>query len=167
MTCINKILELKGDQEIFKVERIVIEGGGEYKGYEFLVTFTDMGFRCGYVAVPPTHPVHSFFNEDYNYPELECHGGVTFFGKSHLAELLIENPCEDKWVGFDCGHCEDLTDLKTFDKYFPEADKFQRDYVDGNSSKKSTIWPMEMRTKDYVIENCKRMIDELITKEAA
>lgn len=65
MSCIPKILELKGTKEFLPIPSLnqqdkytttVIEGGGNYKGYDYLITFRDMGFRCGYVALEPNHP---------------------------------------------------------------------------------------------------------------
>jgi hypothetical protein len=60
--------------------------------------------RCGYVRVPPSHPLHG---KDYDADEVnvDVHGGLTF------AEI---EPCKEHldgqgwWFGFDCAHCMDL-----------------------------------------------------------
>ena len=35
-----------------------IESDFEYKDYRCVTTFTDMGFRCGYVGLPEGHPLY-------------------------------------------------------------------------------------------------------------
>lgn len=61
------------------------------------------GHRCGYVRVPPGHPAHG---KDYNDPDVEVHGGLTF------AEI---EPCTEHedgvgfWFGFDCAHFGDAS----------------------------------------------------------
>lgn len=190
MSCIQKILELKGDKEFLAVPSIiemmrgiVIEGGGNYKDYDFLVTFNDMGFRCGYVALPSNHPTN---NCDEDYPsDFEVHGGITFFDENHLSEAFFgENACKDKWLGFDCGHALDFNDLELAKLYFKDNEKIlhgiilsqsikekveqdmERDFPGYIVKKKSSDceWKEERRTKEYVISECKRLIDQLIER---
>lgn len=35
-----------------------VEKSAEYLGYQYVVVFTQMGHRCGYVGVPKSHPMH-------------------------------------------------------------------------------------------------------------
>jgi hypothetical protein len=57
--------------------------------------------RCGYVRVPPTHPMHG---KSYDEADVAVHGGLTF--------AQIE-PCQEHedgqgwWFGFDCAHWDD------------------------------------------------------------
>lgn len=57
--------------------------------------------RCGYVRVPPSHPMHG---KTYDDLDVEVHGGVIF--------AALE-PCRDHddgqgyWFGFDCAHLGD------------------------------------------------------------
>ena len=55
------------------------------------------GNLCGYVALPPGHPL-------YGDDELvvDVHGGLTFSG-------VFEPDDPTWWVGFDCGHWGDST----------------------------------------------------------
>src|ERR1700691_3384773 len=109
MSCIPKLLELKGDKEFLPVhDNIVIEGGGKYKDYDYLITFVDYGHRCGYVAIPPLHPV---YNDKSDYPHFSVHGGITFFEESRFAEELLNHKCADKWIGFDACHGDDRKDM--------------------------------------------------------
>ena len=169
MTCITEILKLKGDLDFLKAPRprssVGVEGGGHYKGYEYLITFNDMGFRCGYVAIPPDHPTNNF-NGEYKYPDFNVHGGVTFFDQSHLAaEFFKDNHCIDKWIGFDAGHCGDARDLKCAITYFPNMCESSLEHLKilDRTEEMSTI-----KTFIYMEDECKRIIDQLIDeKEAA
>jgi hypothetical protein len=56
--------------------------------------------RCGYVRVPPGHPLHGKY---YDTPDVDVHGGLTF---------AKEEPCAREygqgwWFGFDCAHAGD------------------------------------------------------------
>lgn len=67
-----------------------------------VVMAREAGHRCGYVRVPPEHPLHG---KDYDAPSVEVHGGLTF------AEL---EPCAHEdgqgwWFGFDCAHSGDAS----------------------------------------------------------
>jgi hypothetical protein len=59
--------------------------------------------RCGYVRVPPAHPM---FGKSYNDVDVNVHGGLTF--------AAIE-PCTEHedgqgfWFGFDCAHSGDAS----------------------------------------------------------
>lgn len=195
MSCIPKILELKGDKEFLPIPSkknsgemvgVVIEDGGHYKGYDFLVTFNDMGFRCGYVALPPDHVANSIKEE---YPsDYDVHGGITFFDENHFSESFFgDDACKDKWLGFDCGHAGDFNDLEQAKKYFKDnkrilagikltqeikkkvADDMERDYPGYLEMRNSPNyeWRDHPRTKEYVINECKSLIDQLIEKKLA
>jgi len=194
MSCITEILAKKGDKEFLPVPSkknvgeargIVIEDGGVYKGYEFLVTFNDMGFRCGYVAISEDHPTYKC-NEDY--PDFNVHGGVTFFDQGHLAEVILGHTCTDKWIGFDCGHAGDMNDYEQAKKYFQDNERILNGIISVQAIRKSVENDMERshpgyierknspdnpwrdhpRTKQYVVKQCKKLINQLIKeKEAA
>lgn len=42
----------------------IVESDFTYKGYRCVTTFTDMGFRCGYVGVPEGHPLYKKTSND-------------------------------------------------------------------------------------------------------
>jgi len=172
MGCITELLKMKGDNEILRVnDELVIEGGGSYKGYEYIITFTEMGTRCGYVALKPeeTERFKSMQNEEDYYPELNCHGGITYFDKGNHLKTLLSNPSDETWVGFDCGHGWDGRDDEMTMKYFNKKSlntifiealkKFPdvaRDLERVNNS------GFTVRTYQYVEENCHQIIDQLI-----
>lgn len=65
------------------------------------------GAFCGYVAVPPGHPLHGL---DYNAPNVEVHGGLTYADKCQGEICHVPKPGESDdvwWFGFDCHHCFD------------------------------------------------------------
>lgn len=178
MSCITEILKLKGDQEALVPEGnwIAVEGGGKYKDYEYLVVLNDNGHRCGYVAIPPDHPAsqiplekrefcgREYDHYDYNELDIECHGGLTFMSPTHSLKELLTVPCNDMWVGFDCGHCYDSCDQEAMRKYFGD---------DLMETKKTFIECMDMldhhqmvKDFEYVEGECHSIIDQLITKAA-
>lgn len=73
--------------------------------------------RCGYVRVPPAHPLHG---KDYNHADVDVHGGLTF---AALEPCTEHEDGQGYWFGFDCAHCDDalydpdakIEDLKTED----------------------------------------------------
>lgn len=78
----------------FKIER-----EWEHLGLKCAVSQGREGrHRCGYVRVPPTHPLFGKSHQDLD--EVCVHGGLSF------AEI---EPCEHEdgagwWFGFDCSH---------------------------------------------------------------
>jgi hypothetical protein len=159
MSCITEILRVKGDKEFIVDGKIAIEGGGIYKEYEYLITFTSHGHRCGYVAISADHPTYSDKNE---YPDFDVHGGITFFEDARFEKLTGGHKCTDKWLGFDAGHSCDISDYETAAKYFGETEfnKFMK-----NEDKKFGDWKDENsrnRSYSYMENECKNLIDQLI-----
>lgn len=159
MSCITKLLEIKGNKDILIGGEIAIEGGGVFMGYEYIITFTSHGHRCGYVAINSEHPLHKFNNPEYNYPDLYVHGGVTFFDDPRFEELLNGHKCTDKWLGFDAAHCYDLEDMKTAEKYFGETDcvKYRKQNPQIKYHHEASH-----KTFAYMKNQCRKMIHQLI-----
>ena len=153
----------------------------KYKGYGYMVYATEMGHRCGYVRIPSKHylykksyseqlnikfdalknesigkrnPITLFCStrlkkEDNISMDLlfDVHGGITFadFGKN----LMANKP--GWWIGFDCAHCDDAKDIEIMDK---ESFEIQKGLI---SMGYGTV-----RTKDYVEQECKNLIEQII-----
>jgi hypothetical protein len=77
----------------------------------------NLGQWCGYVGVPPGHPLHGKTLDDERAGELLVHGGVTFaagcddakgegFGICHVPDP--GEPDGVWWFGFDCAHGWDV-----------------------------------------------------------
>lgn len=177
MSCITQLLKLKGDQKALLPKGkdgtpwVAVEGGGVYKNYEFLIVLNTIGHRCGYVAIPPSHPFNNTplekyefagkTREHYNYDQLDidCHGGLTYMDREHSLKDLLPIPCNDFWIGFDCGHCFDASDTDAMKVYFGD---------DADAPFKSSVWREGVvRSYEYVEVVCKHIIDQLIEKEAA
>lgn len=169
MSCITEILKLKDDKEFLPIVldsnfpdrySAVIEGGDSYKGYEYLVTFTEHGGRCGYVAIPPNHE----FNEK-NQTEIEdlieCHGGMTFFSEYHPAKELLKTHCNDFWIGFDCLHGFDGRDTKCIEKYFKNSQNKEFANLFSEIFHRA-FKETEIRDFKFVENQCKSIIDQLI-----
>lgn len=169
MSCITKLLEAKGSKEFYICENgVALEGGGIYRDYEWCVVLNDIGHRCGYVALPSSHPLHGkeYMQIDY---DLDVHGGLTFSEHSHL----IESECNDWWLGFDAGHMiYDKADLEAFEKYY-QLNKEDYDRIkkmdnlydnfekDGFKGVKRTVKDFE-----FMRNECERLIDQLIDIES-
>lgn len=58
----------------------------------------DGGYYCGYVSIPPTHPLFGIcYNNMTFYPDV--HGGITYSGDRREKGTW--------WHGFDCHHLYD------------------------------------------------------------
>ncbi len=148
MGCITQLLE-SGAPRVSHNGGSWVEGGGVYEGYEYLMVLNTYGHRCGYVAINESHSLHKENDYHGKVGEIEVHGGVTFFD-----EQMTESECNDKWIGFDCGHFNDAADMESLRKHDPiEADKVDK-YM--TSMREGTI-----RTKEYVETECKSIIDQI------
>jgi len=84
-----------------------------------------MGNWCGYVGVPPGHPLHG---KSYEGVDVEVHGGLTFadgcdetaeegHGICHIPDP--GRPDDVWWLGFDCAHAWDT--MPGFNARYREA----------------------------------------------
>lgn len=104
----------------------------EYRGFPCVILFMPIGFRNGYVGLPHENK---------------------YYGK------------EDKntwWIGFDCGHCCDGFDIEAIrEHYKDDADVLnQLKTMQGYYSMVNS--DTEFRTLDYVKEECRKIVDQLL-----
>src|SRR5438105_1894678 len=69
------------------------------------------GAWCGYVAVPPGHPLHGKDYNDEALGETDVHGGLTYASacSGHICHVPeAGEPADVWWFGFDCIHAGDL-----------------------------------------------------------
>lgn len=67
-----------------------------------------LGVLCGYVAVPPEHPMHGCGLAETH--DLRVHGGVTYAEACQGDICHVPEPGEPDdvwWLGFDAGHAFD------------------------------------------------------------
>lgn len=84
----------------------------EATGLACLIHRGPLGGLCGYVGMPPRHPL---FGKDYNDVNADANGGLTFSDKcqeqrgdgSGICHVAPGEP-ELWWLGFDCAHSWDI-----------------------------------------------------------
>ena len=98
-----------------------------------------LGAWCGYVGLPPDHPLHG---KDYSDVDVDVHGGLTFADMCRPEEdegrgiCHIAGPGEPEhvwWLGFDCAHCDDLIPRMSENEWhrpFPDATYRNLAYVE-------------------------------------
>lgn len=83
-------------------------------GRPCLIVRNRLGGLCGYVAVDPGHPLHG---ADYEQPDVDVHGGLTYANACEETDTEAEGICHVPsagaptdvwWFGFDCVHSGDL-----------------------------------------------------------
>lgn len=82
----------------------------------------ECGSRCGYVRVPPSHPLHG---KDYDAVDIRAHGGLTFAA----IEPCSHTDGQGWWFGIDFAHCFDMMfdpATKIEDMTDPEAIAFRK-----------------------------------------
>jgi hypothetical protein len=136
----------------------LIEGGGNFKGYDYLIIFRSFGFRCAYVAINSLHPFYNCNDYDDFNEDLAVHGDITFFGTPYL----IESEGEEKWIGFDGGHAFDLRDTEMIKHCFPDNLEHSEMY---NNIIINSPFPAFIRDYSFMENECKRLINQLIEKE--
>lgn len=145
----------------------------------------DLGHRCGYVGVPKTHafygkayydsanctiddmrhiskeepqvgkrgPINLFMMDTDNlkvWDLFDVHGSITYSGGNGYP---IEHG-EDVWFfGFDCDHHNDLKDLSILAGKRTELYKVRNELLQLDGA--------EVRTLDYVIDECNRLSEQL------
>lgn len=114
---------------------------GVHEGFEWEVTDNGIGYRCGYVRVPPGHPWHG---KGYDEVGASVHGGLTFAEPD--AHCGKGGPGSAWWLGFDCAHFSDAPD-PGLSGYWVAPDVPQHGTV---------------RTTEYVTDECLRLINQAI-----
>jgi hypothetical protein len=110
------------------------------------------GHLCGYVRIPNTHPY--FRNVKIN---LDCHDGITF-NEIH----------EEHWIGFDCAHLGDyVPTLEFLRKTMPELIEIRKRLPIPEGMEDHPIYNPVYRNVNYCIDECKKIIEQLIKAATA
>lgn len=79
-------------------------------GLQCMIARSHGGHLCGYVAVPPGHPLHGNNTRDV---DLDAHGGINYSQGFAMSDFRVDPPLTDTtpfwWLGFDCGHSWDYS----------------------------------------------------------
>ena len=139
------------------MKRWEVEKRFEYKGYSCVVVFQIMGYRCGYVGVPKSHKYYKMSGwHDEPICDIKCHWGLNYF-ESNLVGQDDENIW---WIGFDCRHTFDGKDYDACYKYFKDEEQVR--YLDWMKNIDGEMYnDYQVRDIDYVIEECKQIVDQL------
>ena len=116
---------------------------GTHLGFEWEVTGNGIGFRCGYVRIPATHPWHGLGYSDVRTAEgsdPDVHGGLTF---SEPDADCGKGEDSAWWLGFDCAHCMDAPD--------PELPGYDAQLMRAGGT---------IRTTGYVAAECVRLAEQ-------
>lgn len=118
---------------------------GESHGLPIYVWYNRMGFRCGYVAIPESHPLCGVYYDDVPEDVICCvHGGLTYSGNLQG---------EAAWAfGFDCAHLGDAPD----DSIASNELSPMASYVWDDLYAKAHVWKL-----DEVIKECGKLAEKL------
>lgn len=184
---IKEILELKGNREYLKstLDLCVLDDGGNYKEYDWIITINPFGYRCGYVSIPNYHNLTVEFTKNIGnyefFDDIQVHGGITFCNLGSLVadKFITTNSPEEFWLGFDCCHGFDEPDYELSKKLWDDENIIKHIEELQNIKKQSIKARTEMykefnlpiseeckiRKKDYVKEQCEGLIDQLIERD--
>lgn len=127
----------------------------EYKGYPCVILFQSMGFRCGYVGLPKDN---QYYGKEYDDIPVNCHCGLTYSSST----LFCQEDKNTWWIGFDCGHACDGFDLEKIKEYFADNEEVMKAMTYMRSYHEMINKDYDFRTLEYVKEECKKIVDQLI-----
>lgn len=167
----------------------IVEKEFEHAGLKCVVTFGDMGHRCGYVGVPKEHSLYGKYYDDYlDIKKSEVEGEL----KERYFELFIAAMDDDErarigyvlechggvtfsdggenstypiksdlwWFGFDCAHYCDGRDLKLSLERFPEKSEQINSMIAFDNKFGFTSYA-PAKTTDFVEEECRKLAEQL------
>ena len=169
-------------------DRYIVEREFEHAGYKCIVTFIDMGHRCGYVGVPKIHPLYGKGYDEHleikksDIGDREISGIFPLFSACLDEDERIridayfqchggitytgggensEYPIKSDlwWFGFDCGHAGDKADLNYAMQKFPNRKEEYRTRI--LIENKYLIEYDVIRTEEYVAEEWKKLAEQL------
>lgn len=126
---------------------------GSYKGFTYKIIRKPQKFLCGYAIAGFDTDFYKYFADKENYLKhhITVHGGIVSFEESDDALIL----------GFDCAHPGDLIPYSPF----TEGNAFKNDLPPKLRKKVDTCFDgtsEEYRNFDFVRNECKSMIDQMI-----
>lgn len=132
----------------------------EYKGFPCVILFMPIGYRCGYVGLPKGN---KYYGKEYDKIPVHCHCGLTY--SKH--ELFGQDDKNTWWIGFDCGHCCDGLDGKSFYLYYNEDLKTMEPisrnaYVDSIESMFCIHSEYPVCELEYVENECRKIVDQIL-----
>lgn len=169
MGSIGRILNIKGKKPLLPIVEIesgriltVIEGGGIYRGYEFIIVLTPFRHRCGYISIPCGHFFDRYEPKNLDSFCIKCHGGITYSGRFNDIKKFLEIEDTDRWIGFDCAHGGDFPDRESYLKCY----NIPSNHVLHVLNDYEKVYPLpkgrSIKTYNFVEIECRKIIDQLI-----
>lgn len=136
------------------IENIIKKEGNSFYGLHknilyYGIRHDHLKMWCGYIVIKPNHPFYKDKDLEEKSEKFYVHGGVTFnaYVSENYLKILTDNNIDnirinDFIIGFDCGHSGDL---------IPKMDSIYNDPIEDDV----------YRNKEYIIEECKNMINQL------
>ena len=122
--------------------------------------FLSNAYRCGYVFIPKNN---KYYDKNYEKIPVSCHGGLTYSAK----KLFGQNDIDTWWVGLDGAHCGDGYDIEKAKEWFANDEQVMKQLtVLEQTGYFSVCEEDQVRTLDYVEENCRSIVDQLIQLES-
>jgi hypothetical protein len=126
-------------------------------GFPCLVKRNSFGALCGYVGVAAGHP---WYEKDYDDVDADVHGGLTYsnFCQDDIIEShsICHVPDEGEpekvwWLGFDCGHYDDVSpQMESLHYFTPRSDD---------------LFPRVYKTFGYVKAECALLARQAMAAE--
>lgn len=121
------------------------------------------GHWCGYVAVPPGHPLHG---KSYDDADVEVHGGLTYANacQGHVCHVPKQGEPDDVWwFGFDCAHSGDFS--PAYESRYSRKGQEAYDHDEALRLHAVTWSAADVyRTLDYVKEQANALAVQLVAK---
>ncbi len=102
-----------------------------------------LGHLCGYIRIPKGHPWEGV---DRDSIDASVHGGLTY------GERREDRYC----IGFDCAHSGDTVPAMAACENFGEFKNLKQRFPN------SSLWNNSYKTVQYVINECKDLVDQAI-----
>lgn len=101
-------------------------------------------------------------DEEYTSPDcyFDVHGGITFASGGEDSQYPVDSNLW--WFGFDCAHYNDGKDYITAKEYFKDNESVLNRII--QTEEVDNMYPTggEIRTKEYVEQECKNLADQII-----
>lgn len=128
-------------------------------GLPALIVRQPRGFLCGYVAVPPGHPLHGKRYSSVAVDGIEVHGGLTYSAACHGKVCHVPKPGEPAnvwWFGFDAAHSGDSAPRGGLDYAYGMSflSMFGGDEPDEGDE--------DYRTVKYMRRQCEKLAKQLV-----
>lgn len=138
------------------MDRGIIEGRYEYRGYEYIVLLHEFGHYCGYVGIPRKYDYLS----DEILEDIDCTQGINYINRD-MDHPFNQTTSDKFWIGFDCGYIADLKDIDKLIEYGFSIETIARAK---RYNKHSENLGGVLKNNIFIISECKKIIDSLIER---